>query len=444
MRARMNPLAQSPLGSVWTSVSRRDFERNIDELERKRVILEPRDYTDKELSHETDATAALPLPLEHNLADDFAYISAYDVGVDHITAATIEYSDSSGITVRLAANEGVEDCVQAAIKEVFRILKECNRRGSHREQSEEDILSIVVRLNKNRIYSRLRSRRHKKSTKGRKNHTGGQEKKLLSLDLKSLVGRQDEQTRNKLQELATLRAEIDEFISLVEQVETSEKPEPMEELKEVVKKAWLIAERKIGIKHRLGRLGVPGDRLDSPTIQDMDKIANYWRICQDLVRIRQARETRHLLDDPQLEVIENYKDAGSASKECSTPRYVHAEVQLIAYYEASGNKTSARIIGASREACFLCDAFIKAHGCFSVSKAHRQVMNIWTVPERKDYGAESLERVRRAIMTVNSEIRQELKLLKVYHQASEREVQYLYKKAGQRARHGVEWHTCSF
>ncbi|OMP88546.1 hypothetical protein BK809_0005265 [Diplodia seriata] len=35
-------------------------------------------------------------------------------------------------------------------------------------------------------------------------------------------------------------------------------------------------------------------------------------------------------------------------------------------------------------------------------------MNIWTVPERKDYGAESLERVRRAIMTVNSEIRQEL------------------------------------
>ncbi|OJD30403.1 uncharacterized protein BKCO1_6100052 [Diplodia corticola] len=436
MRARMDPLAQSPLGSIWTSVMRRDFERNIDDLDDKHVVLEPRDYTGRDFSHEKDAIAALPLDLERKLADDFAYISAYDVGVNDITAATIECSlDSPGITVRLAANEGVEDCVQNSIKEVLQILKGCGRKLSHRERSEENILSIVVRLNQNRIYSRLRSRHQQKRVKG-------QSDRLLSLDFRNFVGQQAAQTRNNPQELMALQGDLAEFDRLVDQLENGQDSEPMEELKRIVKKAWLISDEKIGIQHRLKRLGVLSDRIDNSTVRAIDKLANYWRICRDLVRIRLTREYRHLFDDPRLEAIENYR----------------------------------------------------AHGWFSVSKAHRQVKNIWTVPERKDYSIESLERIRRSIVAVDGEVYEEAarkqrqrrtypmqssinlksiavispsmssdtasilelaeklsistvrlhsinRLLRVYHQANAILAQCLYRAAGYTARHGIGWHT---
>ncbi|KAF9632895.1 hypothetical protein BFW01_g3758 [Lasiodiplodia theobromae] len=128
----MDPPAQPDLGSVWKNVSRRDFERNIDALfnKRPRVIPEPIDYTGDDQTVDGDARDPFSVDIERKLADDFAYISAYDVGVHPVTAVAIEYSlKPPGITVRLAANNGVEDHVRKDITDILVALKECNNRG---------------------------------------------------------------------------------------------------------------------------------------------------------------------------------------------------------------------------------------------------------------------------------------------------------------------------
>lgn len=126
----MDPFTQSELGSVWATVSRRDFEGNVDVLSNKKVVLRPIDYTSDDQTANGDAHSPLPIDIERKLADDFAYISAYDVGVHPVTAATIEYSpERSGITVRLAANNGVEDHVRKNITDILVALKECTNRG---------------------------------------------------------------------------------------------------------------------------------------------------------------------------------------------------------------------------------------------------------------------------------------------------------------------------
>lgn len=185
----------------------------------------------------------------------------------------------------------------------------------------------------------------------------------------------------------------------------SEDPELVEATKKTVKEAWSIAGKdNVNFHRRLEKLGFTEDELlRTKEIRGLDKTANYWRICRDLVNIRIATNYRHLFDNPRLETIGHYEPVPS-QRPPPKNRFVHAEIQLLVYYETSGAKTYPRIIGASKEACFLCDAFIKAHNRFSVSKAHRKVENQWTVPERQKYNAESLERMQRAIKAVNDEV----------------------------------------
>ncbi|KAF4541941.1 uncharacterized protein LTHEOB_8095 [Lasiodiplodia theobromae] len=251
----MDPLTQSRLGSVWANVSRRDFERNVDELYNKEVVPEPNDYTGDDQTVNGDAHDPLPIDIERKLADYFAYISAYDAGVHPVTAATIEYSlGSPGITVRLAANSGVKDHVRKAIIDVLIALKECNNRASHRRKCEENIFDIVVRLNRNKIYSRLGSKHFRKPTNGypqkKKKRVMKKKKKQsrekvngpLSVCLKEVLRDEllKEQTLNRRRALTALADEVNEFHNAFEVLETSEDPELVEAIKKLIKEACLL------------------------------------------------------------------------------------------------------------------------------------------------------------------------------------------------------------
>lgn len=77
---------------------------------------------------------------------------------------------------------------------------------------------------------------------------------------------------------------------------------------------------------------------------------------------------------------------------------------MVVYYEISERPTLPRVIGASKEACFLCNSFIKGHGLFCVSKAHCHVYSQWAVPDLAAYGEESLIRMRRTLVSVNRDV----------------------------------------
>lgn len=64
----------------------------------------------------------------------------------------------------------------------------------------------------------------------------------------------------------------------------------------------------------------------------------------------------------------NYR--ASSTPQIQPRQYIHAEIQLLVHYEWTTPRLIPRVIGASKE---VCDAFIRAHGRFTVIGAHRQM-----------------------------------------------------------------------
>jgi hypothetical protein len=56
---------------------------------------------------------------------------------------------------------------------------------------------------------------------------------------------------------------------------------------------------------------------------------------------------------------------------------VHAEVQIVCYYELHPAATSPRVICSSKDACYLCNLFIKLHGTFHIPKTHGNLYPGW-------------------------------------------------------------------
>jgi hypothetical protein len=109
-----------PGESIWKGINRAAFERTAFAL--KEHAPEPRDYTKLERSA-TCCGATLPLEVEQRLASDFAFLAATSSRPSAVAAATIECSSSGLMTVRLAANEGIEDGDFRAMEEVANILR---------------------------------------------------------------------------------------------------------------------------------------------------------------------------------------------------------------------------------------------------------------------------------------------------------------------------------
>ena len=57
----------------------------------------------------------------------------------------------------------------------------------------------------------------------------------------------------------------------------------------------------------------------------------------------------------------------------------------------------------------MCDSFIKAHGSFAVSKAHRQIFHQWTVPDLSAYTDATLQRFRKALGVVDRVVLKDLR-----------------------------------
>ncbi|KAF1836680.1 hypothetical protein BDW02DRAFT_628553 [Decorospora gaudefroyi] len=61
---------------------------------------------------------------------------------------------------------------------------------------------------------------------------------------------------------------------------------------------------------------------------------------------------------------------------------VHAEIQLLCYYERRPDTMfPPRVLKSSKDACFLCDMFIKTHEKFYIPKTHGRVYDLWMLPD---------------------------------------------------------------
>ena len=61
---------------------------------------------------------------------------------------------------------------------------------------------------------------------------------------------------------------------------------------------------------------------------------------------------------------------------------VHAEIQLLFYYERRPNCLMIpKVICSSKSACYLCDLFIRLHGKFAVPRTHGRIYDKWILPD---------------------------------------------------------------
>ena len=76
----------------------------------------------------------------------------------------------------------------------------------------------------------------------------------------------------------------------------------------------------------------------------------------------------------------------SRMSNCPVPWKVHAEIQLLLFYEQQPRGSRPRIIGSSKSACYLCDLFIQTHGEFRVPRTHGRLYDRWILPEHAANG----------------------------------------------------------
>jgi len=60
---------------------------------------------------------------------------------------------------------------------------------------------------------------------------------------------------------------------------------------------------------------------------------------------------------------------------------VHAEIQLLFFYELNSERRRPRTVCSSKSACYLCDLFFKLHGQYYVPRTHGRLYHKWTLPD---------------------------------------------------------------
>jgi hypothetical protein len=63
---------------------------------------------------------------------------------------------------------------------------------------------------------------------------------------------------------------------------------------------------------------------------------------------------------------------------------IHAEVQLVFYYELNASSLVPRVVCSSKDACFLCNAFILMHGKMHTPRYHGRLYPGWRLPSMSD------------------------------------------------------------
>lgn len=72
---------------------------------------------------------------------------------------------------------------------------------------------------------------------------------------------------------------------------------------------------------------------------------------------------------------------------------VHAEIQILCFYEQRPHQSLPRAICASKSACYLCNLFLQTHGKFIVPRTHGKIYDRWTLPPQSCLNLETIQRL---------------------------------------------------
>ena len=150
------------------------------------------------------------------------------------------------------------------------------------------------------------------------------------------------------------------------------------------------------LESRLQQIGVKILERDRKNLKALDKLSNYWKLCNRLVRLADSRKYRSLFAELRLNPVEHY----SGRKVKGSYRYVHAEVQLATYHLLKSKTPFPRTIGTSKAACYLCNMFFAYQGRFALSATHGRLYDRWTIPDLLAYSINVRQQIRGIIRSM--------------------------------------------
>ncbi len=96
------------------------------------------------------------------------------------------------------------------------------------------------------------------------------------------------------------------------------------------------------------------------------------------------KEQREDLDRVLSQLRTEYRRSGvtfpSRFRSANVTSKVHAEIQILCHYELHPARFLPRVICSSKDACYMCNTFVRAHEKFYIPKTHGKVYPSWRLP----------------------------------------------------------------
>jgi hypothetical protein len=243
------------------------------------------------------------------------------------------------------------------------------------------LLEHVVVLDLHRILSRLRSCHARKSRK-----TVGKQALITQLNqaindksVKARLGFAKSRwtaVRDGARALQALFTRLESILDL-----HAEEVEVQKVLGEIVEEAHeFIRENDLSMALQ-NFSGNPSLKKHLP--EAIGKLARYYSAASDLVCAARDKKCR-VFQNIEVEPFEISTPACVQE----TSEKVHAEIQLLFYYELYPNIPRPRVICSSKSACYLCNLFFLLHGGFNVPRTHGRLYEKWTLPDWLDVPVE--------------------------------------------------------
>jgi hypothetical protein len=229
------------------------------------------------------------------------------------------------------------------------------------------LFNEVLTFSQKRVYARLRGARWEKP------------KHLKNADLVPL-SKQITAILSKI-EAHPLKSDLGELVKLLRDVDQGSDKEQFGLLKAVIFKSHAISNQNSSksLEATLRQMNLQPQVYESRAVLEIDKLGRYLSLCHDLIRLSRQPTTRLHCQSMSLEICTAFPSSwpSGAVNRC----FVHAEVQLVLFYEHNPKIPPPRAMGASKSACFLCDLFLKHRGVFGISHSHMKLYPLWTIPE---------------------------------------------------------------
>ena len=140
------------------------------------------------------------------------------------------------------------------------------------------------------------------------------------------------------------------------------------------------------------------------------KVGRYYTASQFLVSA--ARKMRKLFRRIDVEIVpleffptDNDALVANNLSHCK----IHAEIQLLLFYESHPEYPQPRVICSNKCACYLCDLFFRIHGRFHIPSTHGKLYPKWTLPDWTDIVPSTrLQELSRIVDQVNLTLRRKI------------------------------------